>query len=392
VYKAGVLSPTSAPPVSLVPAGSPFAADALTAGWAEELAAAPAPTAPAAAGGSPLGGAGAPAAKRPRRGRGDGESGGGGSGGGAHSASSSAGVAHAGAAGGGGVGGGGVGEDGAGGAADIGSLLCDAGGGVRALVCGAQWVSLPAGALGAEEPSARWGHGASVVDDGRRVVLYGGEEGGGAVRGDTWCLDTAGDGSAEEGGGAWSLRVGDGDGAGGAGGAARAWHSMVAVPERGMIVAVGRVERDGGGEGGASGGAAAAAGGGGGEVDVDVFDTSIDLWYPPVGAGRPPSRRVGAGAALVRCGLLPSASAAGAQRAPEPMVVLFGGLASRGANRSVRCARGGRWFFSRPRAPPPPPPPPTHTHTHTARVYTHTARRLGSTTCTCGHSAVRLVG
>jgi hypothetical protein len=376
VYKAGVLSPApAASSAALVPAGSPFAADALTAGWAEELAAAP--PAGGGASSSPAGAAGAPAAKRPRRGRGEGE--------GASSSSSSSSSSSAAASGGGapaaGAGAAGAGGEGGGGAptgaVDIGALLCEAPGG-RALVSPCAWVALPAGALGAS-PSARWGHGACVVDEGRRVVLYGGEEGSGRVRGDTWCLDTAG---GEGGGDAWSLRVGDGDGAGGAGGSARAWHAMVAVPERAMIVAVGKVGGEGGEGGGACGGAggAAAAAAGGGDLDTDVFDTSIDLWYPPVGAGRPPSRRVGTGAALVRAGLLPSASSGGAQRLPEPMVVLFGGLATRGANRSVRPPPFPpfRRQVVLKSAPPPPPLPPS--------------RRRGSTTCTCGRCAARPAG
>jgi hypothetical protein len=52
-----------------------------------------------------------------------------------------------------------------------------------------------------------------------------------------------------------------------------------------------------------------------------------------VGNGKPPSRRSGTGASLVRHGILPGSGATVAMSTPEPMVVVFGGLATRGANQ-----------------------------------------------------------
>ncbi len=54
-----------------------------------------------------------------------------------------------------------------------------------------------------------------------------------------------------------------------------------------------------------------------------------------MGNGKPPSRRSGAGSALVRHGIMPGAGASVALATPEPMVVVFGGLATRGANQEA---------------------------------------------------------
>ncbi len=205
--------------------------------------------------------------------------------------------------------------------------------GTRALQ-GLRWVHLPEGALG-EGPCARWAHAAASADGGRHVVLYGGQDAAGRVRGDTWTLDVEGGGEGE----LWSRKVEDSSEAGAGAGAPRAWHAMVAVPERSMVVAIGRVDRVAAAEGGASASAASAsasAAPAAGEVDVDIFDTTIELWYPPVSNGKAPSRRAGAAAALMSHGVLPGACSA--QRTPEPMVVVFGGLANRGAHEVRACA------------------------------------------------------
>jgi len=130
----------------------------------------------------------------------------------------------------------------------------------NATLVGAAWVALSAGALGAASPSPRWGAAAASVD-GARVVVYGGQDASDAVRGDTWALDTS---VAAAGGDAWACRSDDADAAaGGAGGASpRMWHTLVGVPDRNFLVAIGKVE-----------GAAPST-----ELEIDVFDTSIDLW------------------------------------------------------------------------------------------------------------------
>jgi hypothetical protein len=217
--------------------------------------------------------------------------------------------------------------------------------GTRALR-GLQWVHLPEGALGGG-PSARWAHACASVDGGRRVFFHGGLDAAGRVRGDTWCLEVEGEGSEK-----WTRKVEDAvEGGVGGGGSPRAWLAMVGVPERSLLVAIGRVEREAAGEAGASAGAAApsttpAAT----EVDMDVFDTSMDLWYPPVSNGKAPSRRAGHAAALVTQGILPGAGSA--QRTPEPMIVMFGGLANRGVHevRTMFCCPPSIL------APPPPSP------------------------------------
>jgi len=106
---------------------------------------------------------------------------------------------------------------------------------------------------------------------------------------------------------------------------------MVGVPERSAVFAIGRVDRVRGDESSAAVSTGEGGGAVGNDVDVDVFDTSIDLWYPPVGSGKAPSRRTGAAAALMRQGVLPGGSGS-LQRTPEPMLIIFGGLANRGAH------------------------------------------------------------
>ena len=136
-----------------------------------------------------------------------------------------------------------------------GSLAEDEG---SATFLGASWVNVDAGCLGSAHPSPRWGLASACVDD-QRLVFYGGQDSLGVVRGDTWSLDTA---SAQD--DAWVCRVDDADSAaGGAGGASpRMWHSLVAIPERNILVTIGKVE-----------GSAPSS-----ELEIDVFDTSIDLW------------------------------------------------------------------------------------------------------------------
>jgi hypothetical protein len=192
-------------------------------------------------------------------------------------------------------------------------------------------VHLPQGALGSASPSARWGHAAASVDGDRKVLLYGGKDAEDRVRGDTWCLDLE-----SEGGQQWACKVQDSHSGGMGSGAPRAWHAMVAIPERSMLVAIGRVDRGAAEEEGSSSSSSSAtavassAAASSSEVDMDTFDTSIDLWYPPVSNGKAPSRRTGTAAALMPQGVLPGASSA--QRTPEPMLVVFGGLANRGAH------------------------------------------------------------
>jgi len=136
-----------------------------------------------------------------------------------------------------------------------GSLAEDEG---SATFLGASWVNIDAGCLGSARPSPRWGLASACVDD-QRLVFYGGQDSQGVVRGDTWSLDTA---SAQD--DAWVCRVDDADSAaGGAGGASpRMWHSLVAIPERNILVTIGKIE-----------GSAPSS-----ELEIDVFDTSIDLW------------------------------------------------------------------------------------------------------------------
>ena len=129
---------------------------------------------------------------------------------------------------------------------------------------GASWIPLSNSALGAYAPSPRWGHAAAIVDD-SRVVLYGGQDATDAVRGDTWSLDISNDSvSARD---AWSCRIQDQatSAVGGAAGASpRMWAALVPVPERNLLVTIGKVD-----------GPASSSSN---ELEIDVFDTSIDLW------------------------------------------------------------------------------------------------------------------
>ena len=151
-----------------------------------------------------------------------------------------------------------------------------------ATLIGSSWVSIDPSCCGAG-PSPRWGAASASVDD-ERIVFYGGEDEHGLVRGDTWSLNIA-----SSHGDAWACRVDDAGAtfatpvamaaaasaaAGGTttttskasgnsnGASPRMWHSLVAVPERNFLVAIGKVE----------GGAPSS------ELEIDVFDTSIDLW------------------------------------------------------------------------------------------------------------------
>ena len=217
-----------------------------------------------------------------------------------NSASSSSAVAAAVESGGGGGGGGGGGsvisrqQRGSGGdtllsttTTNFSHLILPAGASLEdegsATLLGSSWVSIDPLCCGVG-PSPRWGAASASVDD-ERIVFYGGEDEHGVVRGDTWSLNIS-----SSFGDAWACRVDDTDaisalsaaaaaaataaGTGAAiasamttnnnsnGASPRMWHSLVAVPERNFLVAIGKVE----------GGAPSS------ELEIDVFDTSIDLW------------------------------------------------------------------------------------------------------------------
>ena len=91
-------------------------------------------------------------------------------------------------------------------------------------------MALPPGALSAPARAVRARRARAVatasvvVDGGRRVVLYGGQDDADAVRGDMWCLATAAPLASAAAGapgepGAWTRRVED-EGDGGMGGGA----------------------------------------------------------------------------------------------------------------------------------------------------------------------------